>query len=154
MMLDATAGYRYLWKNKAPPRTVFLDKRPEVKPDVVGVWKYLPFREDVCNCVLFDPPHIVRSGGYDPRYTLHIKYGAWGSKREAVVAIYQAQKAFTRVAPRLCFKWCNTREGPTLWGLLPLFQGFWEKVAEKVRKTGGQGTARGQTFWITFVRRE
>lgn len=130
-----------------------MDKRPEVNPDIVAVWAYPPFRDDIFNCILFDPPHIVRSGGYDVRFFLHRKYGAWGSKLEAIIAIHQAQKAFLRISKRLCFKWCETRDGPTLWGLLPLFR-EWRKVAEKINDTKGQGNVRGQTYWVTFVRRE
>jgi len=151
LTLDATAGNRMMWKNKYPPMTIFMDKKLDlsIPPDIVGVWEACPFRNSVFGRVIFDPPHIVRSGGYDPRFGLHRKYGAWESKREAIISIYKAQIEFARLAFRLCFKWCETRDGPTLWGLMPLFD-KWKKVFERERKTLGYGKIRGSTYWITF----
>ena len=144
------------WKHKYPPLTVFMDKRSRdlvIPPDVIGAWEACPFREGVFNTVLFDPPHNVRSGGYDPRFAMHRKYGTWASKTEAVIAIAKAQEEFASLAPRLCFKWCNTRDGPTLWVLLPLFE-FWKEIYRRMEKTKGQGNVRGRTFWVTFKRRD
>ena len=128
-----------------------MDKRSEVKPDIVAVWAHPPFRDDIFECVLFDPPHIVRSGGGDPRFKFHRKYGVWGTRLEAIIGINKAQEAFLRITKRLCFKWCETRDGPTLWTLMPFFRG-WRKIAEKVNRTKGQGNVRGLTYWITFIR--
>ncbi len=153
LTLDSTAGYRMMWKGKHPPLTVFMDKRIDLipPPDVVGVWEACPFRDDVFGCVIFDPPHIVRSGGADPRFSLHQSYGAWGSKKEVIIAIIKAQEEFARLAPRLCFKWCETRDGPTLWNLLPLFS-EWRGIYEKENDTRGRGNIRGTTYWVTFIR--
>ena len=142
-----------MWRNKRPPLTVFMDKKIDLDPppDVVGVWEACPFRDDVFGRVIFDPPHIVRSGGYDPRFGLHRKYGAWGSQLEAIIAIIKAQGEFARLATRLCFKWCETRDGPTLWNLLPLFS-EWRKIYERENETRGQGNIRGKTYWVTFVK--
>ena len=48
-----------MWKNKTPPQVVFMDKEIGlyIPPDVFAVWQYLPFRDKVFDCVLFDPPH-------------------------------------------------------------------------------------------------
>ena len=155
LTLDATAGHRMMWRNKHPPLTVFMDKRTDlaIPPDVVGVWEACPFRDEVFGLVIFDPPHIVRVGGYDPRFGLHRKYGAWGSKMEVVIAIHKAQGEFARLATRLCFKWCETRDAPTLWNLMPLFD-RWRKVFERKEKTRGRGNIRGTTHWVTFERVE
>ena len=59
MILDATAGYRAMWLNKQDPDAVFLDRRREVKPDVVAVWQALPFPNEVFTVVNWDPPHMV-----------------------------------------------------------------------------------------------
>ncbi len=142
-----------MWKNKRPPLTVFMDKKTDLNPppDVISVWKACPFRDDVFGRVIFDPPHIVRSGGYDSRFGLHRKYGAWGSKREAIIAIIKAQGEFARLATRLCFKWCETRDGPTLWNLMPLFREG-RKIYEKENETRGQGNIRGKMYWVTFTK--
>ena len=152
LTLDATAGNRMMWKNKHPPNTVFMDKRGDLNPppDIVAVWENCPFRKMIFGRVIFDPPHIVRSGGYDPRFGLHRKYGAWGSKRALIISIIKAQREFARLAIRLCFKWCESRDAPTLWQLLPLFS-RWTKIYEKKVKTKGQGNIRGDVFWVTFI---
>ncbi|GAH58480.1 unnamed protein product, partial [marine sediment metagenome] len=61
LILDATAGNRMIWKNKHPPNIVFMDKRVDFNllPDVNAVWEHSPFRDDVFDCVIFDPPHLV-----------------------------------------------------------------------------------------------
>ena len=153
VVLDATAGNRMMWKNKNPPLTVFMDKKTDlrVRPDVIGVWGHAPFRDDVFDCILFDPPHIVRTKGADPRFTMHVNYGSWKSKTEAIIGINKAQKEFLRLTKRLCFKWCNTRDGPTLWTLLPFFK-EWKETHRKEWNTKGSGTIRGTSFWVTFVR--
>lgn len=154
IVLDATAGNRMMWMNKNPPLTVFMDKKADlnIPPDVIGVWENCPFRDSVFGCAILDPPHIIRVGGYYSRFRFHSVYGVWGSKREAIIAIHKAQKELARVAHRLCFKWCETRDGPTLWGLLPLFKNLWKEVHCTKRKTKGQGKTRGEVYWITFVR--
>ena len=152
MILDVTAGFRTMWRCKNPPLTVFMDKRAECKPDVIGVWEHLPFRP-VFETILFDPSHIVRSGGYDERVRLHRTYGAWGSKREVLIAFHRALKEFARVANRLCFKWCETRDGPTLDQLLPLFRD-WRIIHERQWRTKGSGTVKGNAYWVTFSKKE
>lgn len=154
LILDATAGNRMMWPNKNPPNTVFMDKRgPElnIPPDVIAVWKYTPFRDGVFSVILFDPPFIVRIGGPDSKMRLHQHFGAWGSKHQAVISIAAAVKEFLRLAPRLCFKWGNTRDGPTLWGLLPLFS-EWKEIHR--RQWTIPNRIRGQVYWVTFTRKE
>lgn len=152
LTLDATAGHRSMWRKKHPPLTVFMDKRgPEldIPPDVIAVWKYCPFRSGVFGVVLFDPPFIVRVGGPDKRRMLHNRFGAWFSKCRAVASIAAAAKEFQRLAPRLCFKWGDTRDGPTLWGLLPLFRG-WIEIHR--REWTIPNRIRGQVYWVTFIK--
>lgn len=153
MMLDATAGHRMMWPNKNPPNTVFMDKKHDTRipPDVIGVWEHLPFKDDCFDVVLFDPPHLIRFGKPGQNFRMFDNYGCWSSKVEALVAINKAQAEFARVAGRLCFKWCDTRDGPKYWGLLPLFKGRWRKVFERSHPTKGSGHRR--TYWATFVRR-
>ncbi len=150
VLLDATAGYRMMWPNKHPPNTVFMDKKFDVRTDIVGVWEFLPFRDDVFNCVIFDPPHIVRSSGVDSRFTMHKQYGAWRSRVQLIRALVHAQKEFARVTSRLCFKWGETRDSGSLWRLLPLFD-RWTQVFRRDWESKGSG--KNMTSWVTFTRK-
>jgi len=61
-ILDATAGYRMMWVNKNHPNTLYIDKRPEVNPDIVTEWKNLQFIPDKAfKLIVFDPPHIIQN---------------------------------------------------------------------------------------------
>lgn len=153
LVLDATAGNRMMWRDKEVENVVFLDKKIDlnIPPDIIGVWAYLPFRDHIFKSIVFDPPHIVRTKGADPRFTLHVNYGSWKNKNEAIREINKAIREFSRLAKKLYFKWCNTRDGPTLWGLLPLFKPYWIEVNRTKWKTRGQGNIRGETYWIFFV---
>lgn len=56
-ILDATCGTRIMWENKHDPDTVYLDVRPEVKPDIIGSICNTPFANNTFDLVIFDPPH-------------------------------------------------------------------------------------------------
>nr|DAP26791.1 MAG TPA: hypothetical protein [Caudoviricetes sp.] len=72
-ILDACCGARMFWFDKENPRVVFQDcrtvddtlcdgRRLEVKPDVVGDFRYMIFPDDSFRLVVFDPPHLRRVG--------------------------------------------------------------------------------------------
>ena len=109
MMLDATAGNRMMWKkNKFNFNALFLDKEINLKvpPNIIADNRKLPFRGDVFDCVVFDPPHFVGSifpWMNDPKYRSF--YSQWKSKIECFSSISKSQKEFARVSSRLCFKW-------------------------------------------------
>ena len=146
--LDATAGYRMMWKNKNPPHWIFMDKKIEVRPDIQAVWEYLPFRNNVFNCVLFDPPHIVLWGTGTPKIAEN--FGGWPYKRDILPSIFKSIKEFARVSKRLVFKWCDTRDGSTWWKLQSVFRGIWDIVLE--RKQTNKGMGYGKTWWVSFIR--
>lgn len=63
------------WFDKYNPHALFLDRRiadkghiehpdarnHEVKPDVVGDFRHMPFADKSFKCVVFDPPHLLGS---------------------------------------------------------------------------------------------
>lgn len=57
-ILDMSAGARAVWFDKSHPDTVFVDCRPEVKPDIVCDTRELPAEvgQDF-DLIVFDPPH-------------------------------------------------------------------------------------------------
>lgn len=72
-ILDACCGSRMCWFDKDNPDTVFMDcrseehtlcdgRRLEIRPDVVGDFRKMPFPDNSFYLVLFDPPHLNNLG--------------------------------------------------------------------------------------------
>lgn len=72
-ILDMCCGSRMFWFNKSDPRAVYLDARSEshvlcdnrkleIRPDVLGDFRQLPFADGQFLQVVYDPPHLRRAG--------------------------------------------------------------------------------------------
>lgn len=72
-ILDACCGSRMCWFDKNNPEALFMDIRQEtttlcdgrtleVRPDVVGDFRKMPFDNESFHIVLFDPPHLKNLG--------------------------------------------------------------------------------------------
>ncbi len=78
-ILDACCGSRMFWFNRLDERVVFVDKRRErhslpdsssrggsrtliINPDLQADFTALPFPNNRFSMVVFDPPHLIRSG--------------------------------------------------------------------------------------------
>lgn len=72
-ILDACCGSRMCWFDKDNPEALFMDIRQEtdtlcdgrpleVKPDIVGDFRDMPFESESFYAVLFDPPHLKNLG--------------------------------------------------------------------------------------------
>jgi SAM-dependent methyltransferase len=108
LILDATAGQREMWFDKQNPFTIYLDQRPEVKPDIIGDYKDLKqFADGQFELIVFDPPHLLDKWqmGSKPlaKYGV-LQYETWPSD------LQKAFKELWRVlAPAgvLIFKWSD-----------------------------------------------
>ena len=158
-MLDATAGNRMLWrKNKFNKNTIFIDIKHNLKisPDVIADNRFCPFRDDVFECIIYDPPHWFDYGtpapywdkpnenyyGYDDD-----RLGGKARRQKLLVSIIKAQKEFERLTSRLCFKWTDNPRTISIWNMIPLFKN-WREVGRLKKPRPSKST----TYWITFVR--
>lgn len=58
-ILDLSAGNRAIWHNKKHPLCLYLDKRPEVNPDIVCDTRDIPVKAGSgFDLIVFDPPHM------------------------------------------------------------------------------------------------
>lgn len=117
-ILDACCGGRYWWWNKDHPLAVYLDhrieppgscaRRPnwEIKPDVLGDFRVLPFDSEEFRLVLFDPPHIVRE---KPSGNVALNYGALQKDTEQEDLRRGFEECWRVLAPggTLVFKWAG-----------------------------------------------
>lgn len=82
-IIDVCCGSRMFWFDKRHPAAVFMDNRQltdtlcdgrtlEIKPDVVGDFRNIPYPDCSFYLAVFDPPHLVRAG---KKSWLAAKYG-------------------------------------------------------------------------------
>lgn len=153
-ILDCCCGGRMFWFDKQNPNVVFMDNRQfeddlcdgrffEVKPDVQGDFRNIPFPDNTFNLVVFDPPHLLKVGNTS---WLAKKYG----KLNPDTYKEDLQKGFCecfRVLKEngiLVFKWnetdIKTSEIIKLAPYKPLF--------------GHKSGKREKTHWIAFIKLE
>ena len=73
VILDACCGSRMFWFDKKNSKIIFMDNREledtlcdgrklEIKPDIVGDFRDIPFQDNSFYLVVFDPPHLLKVG--------------------------------------------------------------------------------------------
>lgn len=159
MILDATAGNRTIWPNKNPPQTIFMDKETRLwrSPDIFADFRFCPFRDNIFETVIFDPPNKITTNPPKwwsiPDGRKHDKgvgtswYGWWNNKRECFSSIDKAQREFARIAKRLCLKWGEV--DLSLWKILPFFRD-WKVIQTKEHKHPNQ-RGKNRTYWVTMI---
>lgn len=72
-ILDACCGSKMFWFDKQNEDVLFMDKRDEshtlcdgraleIKPNLVGDFRDMPFDDESFYLVVFDPPHLINAG--------------------------------------------------------------------------------------------
>ena len=147
-ILDATAGFRMMWKNKKHPNVLYIDSRKECNPDEIQDFRHMPYSDGSFQLVVFDPPHSIRNANFG-----HIQrdYGAlcpetWQS---------DLKKGFAecwRVLRNngiLIFKWGETdRPLRTIIPLFPAEPLFWQKSAGSTSR----GSRPCGTYWVCYMK--
>ena len=148
-ILDACCGGRMFWFDKQNPAVIFMDNRTlddtlcdgrslQVKPDVVGDFRNMPFDDETFRLVVFDPPHLLHAG--DDSW-LAKKYGVLDEStwREDIRQGFSECMRALKPYGTLIFKWnegqVDFRRLKRLFPCPPLF-----------------GQRRAKTFWIVFMK--
>lgn len=146
-------GFYTCWIDKDNPDTVFMDcrseehtlcdgRRLEIRPDVVGDFRKMPFPDNSFYLVLFDPPHLNNLGESS---WLAKKYGRLlPSWEDDIRQGFEECMRVLKPNGTLIFKW-NEQQIPTariieIIGQKPLFG-----------HTSGKG---GKTIWMCFLKNE
>jgi len=112
MILDVCCGALTMyhnWHKKLGEDFVYIDIRqqekrdygkhnvykgaiPEVKPLIQADMKHLPFRDNIFDAIIFDPPHLHEGA----ESFMGVKYGIW-SRKEMVTTLRTVNDEFKRV---------------------------------------------------------
>lgn len=148
MILDMCCGSRMFWFNKKHPDTVYVDIRNQeyifpdrivkIRPDIVADFRKLPFKNEVFDLVVFDPPHLKHAG---PKSWLRAKYGVLTDNYISdISAGFSEAMRVLNSSGTLIFKW-NSDQIPAADIL----------EAIEFKPLFGTRTGRGnKTYWITF----
>lgn len=157
-VLDATAGTRAMWIDKADPRAIFGDVRSEtvtvtdrtrghdegtrtldIHPDVQFDFRRLPFPDASFRLVVFDPPHLIRAGN---RSWLAARYGVLGADwRDDLRRGFAECFRVLKPGGVLIFKWSEVQ--------IPLRQVL--DLTPERPLFGHPSGKRGGTHWVTFL---
>ncbi|AXF54606.1 SAM-dependent methyltransferase [Salicibibacter kimchii] len=149
-VLDASCGSRMFWFDKENEDAVYMDNRElketlcdgrtlNVKPDILGDFRDMPFNDDTFYLVVFDPPHLIKAG--DDSW-LAKKYGKlelnW--KEDIRVGFCECMRVL-KPNGTLVFKWNEDQI----------------KTSEIIKAVGHKplfGNRRAKTHWMVFMKGE
>ena len=148
-ILDACCGSRMFWFNRHHPDVVFMDRREEthtlcdgraleIRPDVVGDFRAMPFSDGTFRLVVFDPPHLLHAGESS---WLARKYGKLDREtwREDLSAGFRECFRVLEPGGILVFKWCEDQISTA-------------KVLKLASREPLFGHRRGKTQFLVFMK--
>ena len=147
-ILDACCGSKMFWFQKDRADTVYMDIRKyedilcdgrklEIKPDVIGDFRNIPFQDNSFKLVVFDPPHLVKGGA---KSWLIKKYGKLDDNWPE--DIKQGFNECMRVLEPfgiLIFKWCEE-------------QVKLSEILKNIEYKPLFGNKRAKTHWLVFMK--
>lgn len=148
-ILDACYGSRMFYFDKTNPNVTFMDIRElkdtlcdgrklEIKPDIIGDFRNMPFENNIFDLVVFDPPHLIRAG---KNSWLAKKYGMLDFDNWKIDLSDGFNECMRVLKPNgtLIFKWneqqIKLKEVLKCFGQNPLF-----------------GDKRSKTHWLIFIK--
>lgn len=155
-ILDACCGGRQFWFDKQNPNVLYQDIREEtvywnednghpkrkleIKPDVIGDFTNMEFKDNTFELVVFDPPHFNKLGKNSRTAKMYGKLlPTWECDIKAGFS-----ECFRVLKPNgvLVFKWNSTQ--------IPLKEIL---ALSDVKPLFGHTTGRqAKTHWVTFIK--
>ena len=147
-ILDVACGSKMFYFQKEHPNVTFMDIREHyeelnsghkinIKPDIIGDFRNIPFKDNSFDLVVFDPPHLIRAGHNS---WMAKKYGKLNKETwpEDIKQGFDECMRVLKPTGTLIFKWnedqIKLKEILDVIGYEPLF-----------------GNKRAKTHWLTFV---
>jgi len=144
-IIDLTAGQRAIWFNKEHPDALYVDRRPEVYPDILGDSTNLQgFGEGCFDLIVFDPPHMNcgKNSDMSKRYGHHTTQQIF----DLVDGVGKEAHRLARPDGLMAFKWNN--HDIKLDKILR-FMPQWEPLFGHLTKDG----PGSQTYWVMLKKR-
>lgn len=151
-ILDACCGSRMFWFDKTNPLVSFMDNRNytdilcdgrklEIKPDIIGDFRSIPYLDNTFNLVVFDPPHLLKVG---EKSWLAKKYGKLNQSTWREDLKQGFSECFRVLKPNgiLVFKWNET--DITVSEIL--------KLTEQKPLIGHKSGKLNKTHWLLFYK--
>lgn len=150
LILDATAGNRSMWFDRKHKRTIYIDQREEVNPDIVCDNRKLDFPDKKFKLVVFDPPHLQWLGQTS---VFRRKYGALNKETwpdDIKRAAYELWRVLDDFGV-LIFKWAD-HDIPyeSVLKLFPEKPLFGQITAANQRSK--DGSKPYHTYWFCFLK--
>ncbi|MDR2878427.1 MAG: class I SAM-dependent methyltransferase [Fusobacteriales bacterium] len=147
-ILDVCCGSKMFWFDKERKDTVYMDIREfsdilcdgrklEIKPDIIGDFRNIPFPNNSFKIVVFDPPHLLKAG---QKSWLAKKYGKLDQNwKEDIKQGFKECMRVLEAYGTLIFKWNEDQiklsEILKIIEYKPLF-----------------GNKRAKTHWLVFMK--
>ena len=144
-ILDLSAGNRAIWFDKNHPMALYLDKRAEVKPDIVCNTNELPLQiGNDFDLICWDPPHM--NCGANSNMSKVYGYHTTKEILETIEATANQAWLVSKPNALMAFKW-NTHDIKLerVFKLMPK----WEPLFGHLTKDG----PRSQTYWVMLRRK-
>lgn len=151
MILDVCCGGRMFYFDKSHPDVIFGDIRKEnhilcdqrkfeVSPDLIFDFRNLPFKNEIFDMVVFDPPHLTVAGnnGWQSK-----KFGKLPADWHDMIKIgFEECVRVLKIGGTLIFKW-NT-EQVSMGAVLSCFS--------QMPLLGQRTTKSLKTHWLVFYK--
>lgn len=149
-VLDVCCGSKMVYFDKNDPdvtfqdcrelSTILCDKRTlEIKPDIIGDFRNMVFKDKTFDLVIFDPPHFVRAGADS---YMGLKYGILNELtwRSDLAQGFDECFRVLKDSGTLIFKWSEYQ--------IPL-----KEILEIAPCRPLLGDKRAKTHWLVFIKR-
>ncbi|OHW63108.1 methyltransferase domain protein [Andreesenia angusta] len=147
-ILDACCGSKMFWFDKNNENVTYMDNRElednlcdgrklEVKPDIVGDFRNMPFEDESFYLVVFDPPHLLRAGEGS---WLAKKYGKLGEDwKQDIERGFRECMRVLKPNGTLIFKWNEDQIKLT-------------EILKVIDSEPLFGNRRSKTHWLAFMK--
>lgn len=172
MILDATAAYRSMYKNKQCSSIIYIDVERALltKPTIFCDNTKTPFEDATFDSIFYDPPHgfgekqfdhlnqmsgdVAAAAKHLPFVSTYYGWDKYSNQQSLIVHVFKAQREFHRILKNdglLWFKWCEVKI--SLHRVLLLFED-WDvlmhiNVADPTKTWG-----KSKSYWIVLTKKK
>ena len=139
MILDLSAGFRWMWDDRKRDDVVFLDIRRQTSPTVLADSRRLPFKDGTFELILFDPPHV----NFGARSNMSRDFGhlTTAQIRDLLKGTFAESRRVAAKGAKMVFKWNDHDQ--RLERVLEIARPWWLLMFGSCHRRN----SRGATLW-------